>query len=118
MQPILTPEIEAVLRRYMEIQQEERRIQGEKRSLQLALFEYDIEAHENKLETLIRKLRNWLCTTLGCDLPAATAVWYRFTDFLTNIQLQLEREGYSLRDIDEMPTPEFIRKIRSWRREN
>ena len=78
----------------------------------------DIEAHENKLETLIRKLRNWLCTTLGCDLPAATVVWYRFTDFLTNIQLQLEREGYSLRDIDEMPTPEFIRKIRSWRREN
>ena len=40
MQPILTPEIEAVLRRYMEIQQEERRVQEEKRSLQLALFEY------------------------------------------------------------------------------
>jgi len=40
MQPILTPEIEAVLRRYMEIQQEERRIEEEKRSLQLTLFEY------------------------------------------------------------------------------
>ena len=40
MQPILTPQIEAVLRRYMEIQEEERRIQEEKRTLQLALFEY------------------------------------------------------------------------------
>ncbi len=40
MPPVLTPEIEVVLRRYMEIQQEERRIQEEKRSLQLALFEH------------------------------------------------------------------------------
>ncbi|MFB3904270.1 MAG: hypothetical protein ACE15E_12540 [Acidobacteriota bacterium] len=75
----------------------------------------DIEAHDNDPETLIRKLRNWLCTTLGCDLPAGTVIWYRFTDFLTSVQLQLEGAGYSLRDIDEMPTAEFIRKIRAWR---
>ncbi len=40
MQPILTPQIEAVLRRYMEIQEEERRVQDEKRRLQLTLYEY------------------------------------------------------------------------------
>jgi len=40
MQPILTPQIETVLRRYMDIQEEERRIQEEKRTLQLTLFEY------------------------------------------------------------------------------
>ena len=40
MQPILTPEIEVVLRRYMEIQAEEHRLEEEKRKLQRTLFQH------------------------------------------------------------------------------
>ncbi|RPJ87274.1 MAG: hypothetical protein EHM18_01985 [Acidobacteria bacterium] len=40
MQPILTHEIEAVLRRYIEIQAEERRLEEEKRGLQVRLFQH------------------------------------------------------------------------------
>lgn len=75
----------------------------------------DIQAHEDKPRTLIRKLRNWFYSTVGItDIPGPTKIWYAYNDFNTDLHDKLENKGFSPEDIQELIMPEFIDYVERW----
>jgi len=75
----------------------------------------DIKSHGNKEPELIRAVRSWFVETVGLrDLSSPTAIWYKFTDFMTDFYEKRTSQGFSDQDLNEMPIPEFMHFIKEW----
>ncbi len=74
----------------------------------------DIRAHNDDVQTLIREVRNWLVTTMESDLAGPTEIYYRFSDFVADVQLRLEQKGFSKEDIQTMEVSEYLLEVQRW----
>ena len=75
----------------------------------------DIQAHDDKVLVLIRKVRNWFSSTAGRrGLKSPTVIWYEYSDFLADLFDKLKAAGFSDADIDELPVAEYLDYVHRW----
>jgi hypothetical protein len=74
----------------------------------------DIRAHNSDPEMLVRNVRNWIFDNVRKDIRSATKIWQRYNKFLSSFESSVKDEGFTKKDIDEMPVTEIIYFIRSW----
>jgi hypothetical protein len=75
----------------------------------------DIKAHANEPDQVVRSVRDWFVETVGLRrVPGPTTLWYFFTDFTSDLFDARRAEGYTDRDLNMMPVPEYIDFIRDW----
>lgn len=75
----------------------------------------DIKSHSNDPEDIIRAVRNWFVETVGItNSKSATTIYLEFTNFMLDFDSKRRAEGFSDRDLFDMPTPEFIAFIKDW----
>lgn len=79
----------------------------------------DIKCHKGKAEELVRAVRNWFFEGMGIKkIDSPTKIWEKFNEFMTDFYMTCKVEKYSRKDINEMPTPEFISFIKKWLKQN
>jgi hypothetical protein len=75
----------------------------------------DTKCHNNEPKDLVRCIRNWM---IEADIlkvaDSPTRIWYRFTDFTSDFYDDRIVAGFSEKDLNDMPTPEYIIKIKKW----
>ncbi|OQB41238.1 MAG: hypothetical protein BWY06_00925 [Candidatus Latescibacteria bacterium ADurb.Bin168] len=76
----------------------------------------DIKSHRNEPEDVVRAVRDWLVETAGLHhAPPPTAIWYTFAaTFTTDFYNDRQSKGFTEKDLDMMPVPEYIDFIRDW----
>ena len=75
----------------------------------------DIEAHGDDPRTLIRKIRNWLCTAAAvANGPSPSAIWYDYADFSAALYTRLKAQQFSDEDIHELPVVEYLEYVHRW----
>lgn len=74
----------------------------------------DIRAHNSDPETLVRNVRNWIFDNVRRNIRSKTIIWRRYNKFLTSFENSVKVEGFTKKDIDEMPVTEFVYFIKSW----
>jgi len=75
----------------------------------------DIKNHGDKPSEVIRSVRDWFVETVKLKgVKGATAIWYRFNDFASDLYKQRKAEGFSDKDLQMMPIPEYIEYIKIW----
>jgi hypothetical protein len=75
----------------------------------------DISFHGNEPDRIVGAVRNWLQNV--CELkkpPGPAAIWGAYTDFMAQDYDALTAEGFSPRDIEDLPVPELIERIAGW----
>lgn len=79
----------------------------------------DIKNHGDKPSEVVRAVRDWFVETVRLrGLKGATPIWYRFNDFAADLYKQRKAEGFSDKDLQTMPVPEYIDYIKIWLQAN
>lgn len=75
----------------------------------------DVQVHDGSPEGLIRAVRNWLRQQGRLsNAPGPQQIWIDFNLFMTGNQIELEKRGFSPRDIAELSIDELIHYIDHW----
>lgn len=75
----------------------------------------DIKHHNNEPAEIVRAVRNWFVETVGLSgVHSASRIWYRFADFASDFYDTRVADGYSDKDLNMMPAPEYIEFIHRW----
>jgi len=75
----------------------------------------DVKCHNNEPEDVVKCIRNWtveINSLKAADSP--TQIWYRFTDFTSDFFDDRKANGFIDKDLNDMPTPEYIYAITNW----
>jgi len=75
----------------------------------------DIRPHGNDPEELVQQVRSWL-RVVGkkSSLPPAGRVWENLSFFRSHLEIMLDREGYSAKEIAALEMTEYIDFVKSW----
>ena len=75
----------------------------------------DAESHANRPDIAVVVLRNWFVDTVRLkNISSGSAIWEKFLDFRAGFYDEMEKAGFSKRDIKMMPVREYISAIRHW----
>ena len=75
----------------------------------------DIKHHKNNPEELAFAVREWFVETVGLrGLKSPSKLWYDFNDFMSEFYNKRKSEGFSDRDVEKIPVPEYMDFIREW----
>jgi hypothetical protein len=74
----------------------------------------DIKNHNNEPEDIVREVRNWFLETASCRPPSGTVVWEHFNEFMADFYQKREEQGYKDKDLQVMPTQEYVTFAREW----
>jgi hypothetical protein len=75
----------------------------------------DIKNHNNEPEDVVGAVRNWFVETVGLRKVAGpTAIWYQFVGFASDFYDSRLKEGFTDKDLNMMPIPEYIDFIQKW----
>lgn len=74
----------------------------------------DIAVHGNHPPQALTEVRNWLSSEAKLKVLGPTALWGRFTDFMAWNYDDLKRQGFSDRDVEELPVPELMQCMKDW----
>ena len=75
----------------------------------------DIRNHNNEPEDLVREVRNWFVEEITSRrLPSGTRIWEDFNEFMAHFYEKREEQGYRAKDLEIMPTREYIEFIKEW----
>ncbi len=74
----------------------------------------DIKHHNNEPEELVRQVRNWFVENEIQHADSGTKIWEIFNEFMADFYQKRQDEGFKDRDLEMMPTPEYIRFIKEW----
>ena len=75
----------------------------------------DIEAHGNRYDNIVRKVRNWLVNEAGAPNVGAQRILDRYADFQEWYFEKHRAAGASERDIKQYPTKEFLAGMIEWK---
>lgn len=92
-------------------------LEKEKYQYQKALSDLsssDVKSHNNEPEEVIRQIRDWFVVNELERADSGTIIWDSFNKFMADFYLKRKKEGFREKDIQRMPTPEFIRFISEW----
>lgn len=74
----------------------------------------DIKDHNNEPEVVVREVRNWFRETAAGRPPSGTVIWDHFNVFMTDFYQAREEQGYKDKDLELMPTLEYVDFIEEW----
>lgn len=74
----------------------------------------DIRNHDNEPESLVHQVRNWFRETTSGSAPSGTVIWEHFNEFMADFYQRREKQGYKDKDLQLMPTGEYIDFIQEW----
>ncbi len=74
----------------------------------------DIEVHNNRVEDIIRCVRNWFSGMGTHPCAAAGLIMTEYLEFMGANYKRLHQEGFSDRDIETLPVPELLKHMRQW----
>ncbi|NQS98888.1 MAG: hypothetical protein HQ591_10570 [candidate division Zixibacteria bacterium] len=74
----------------------------------------DIKNHNNNPEDIILNVRNWFIEVDLQEAPSSTLIWDDFNDFMADFYEKREEEGFTTKDLQMMPIPEYIGFIKKW----
>ncbi len=77
----------------------------------------DIENHNNSPEDLVFAVRNWFINNEIQHADGGTKIWTAFNEFMADFHQERAQSGFKGRDLEMMPTQEYIRFIRKWLQE-
>lgn len=74
----------------------------------------DIKYHNDDPERLITQIRCWFSEN-GHQINAGpTKIWYDFNDFMKDFDDKRTENGFSKKDIYNIPVAEYIREMKNW----
>lgn len=74
----------------------------------------DIQEHNNEPADIVREVRNWFRETTPGRVPSGTVIWDHFNVFMTDFYQTREEQGYKDKDLELMPTLEYLDFIEDW----
>jgi hypothetical protein len=75
----------------------------------------DIKHHGNEPEGIVRAVRDWFVETVGLRrVHSASRIWRRFLAFTFAFYDARLADGFTDRDLNMMPIPEYIDFIEAW----
>jgi hypothetical protein len=74
----------------------------------------DIRNHNNEPENVVREVRNWFLETTSCRPSSGTVIWEHFNEFMADFYQKREEQGYKDKDLEIMPTREYLDFIEEW----
>jgi hypothetical protein len=74
----------------------------------------DIEIYNEKIQHLVRIVRNWLSIQDKSSKPGPKHIWEDFNEFKLNYFRALTEKGFSKQDISRLPRIEYISLAREW----
>ncbi len=96
-------------------------LESEKYRYQAALSDMsnsDIGVHGNDPEEVVRIVRDWLVEQAKISAPGPARIWGAFNEFMAYNYDRLKSEGYSDKNIEQLPANELISSIKDWVGEN
>ena len=78
----------------------------------------DIKAHNNRVELLIRVVRDWLVQEASVGAQPASKIKKAFMNFTADFYDDFKTRGYSVAEIDSLTMHEQQRAMRDWVRRN
>jgi hypothetical protein len=69
---------------------------------------------KNQVENIISCLRNWFIIVLKPSQPSSSSIYLEYTEFVSDLQTNLEDLGFSAKDIQNLTVPEYIHYAREW----
>jgi hypothetical protein len=76
----------------------------------------DIAVHEGNGERLVVAVRNWLNGQCGLKAPGGSRIWGAFLEYWAHSYDRLTQQGFSAREIDDLPVNELIESMPAWAR--
>ncbi|MCE1255579.1 MAG: hypothetical protein LWX83_18770 [Anaerolineae bacterium] len=93
-------------------------LEGTRYSFQKALSDLsgvDVKCHNNEPEDIVGCIRNWVIEVNELSVvDSSTKIWYRFTDFASDFYDNRLANGFTDKDLNDMPVPEYIKAIKDW----
>ncbi len=75
----------------------------------------DIKKHDNEPEDVVRVVRNWFIENGSLSTTASpNTIWNAFCDFALDFYDSRKSEGFTDKDLNMMPVPEYINAIAEW----
>jgi len=74
----------------------------------------DIKDHNDEPEDIVRAVRDWFVHMSPRRLPSGTRIWGDFNEFMADFYQEREEQGYRGKDLEAMPTREYIAFIQEW----
>ncbi len=74
----------------------------------------DIEIYNDKIQVLIRIIRNWLSSQNTKSKPGPKIIWEEYNEFKVDFQETLVLDGFSSEDIQNLPKSEYIILAHEW----
>lgn len=75
----------------------------------------DIKHHNNEPDEVVRAIRDWFVETVKLrGVASPTNIWYRFNLFASDFYDVRKAKGFTDKDLDMMPVPEYIDAIHDW----
>ena len=78
----------------------------------------DIKHHGGDAVNLVKAVRNWFAENGLKHTPSATKIWYSFSDFMNDFYEKRIADGFTKKEIYEMPTKELIDYMIEWHNDN
>jgi hypothetical protein len=69
---------------------------------------------KNQPEKLIKIIRDWLTNVLHPEQPPASMIYLEYTEFVSDLQIQLENVGFTKTDISNLSNAEYIHYCSKW----
>jgi hypothetical protein len=96
-------------------------LEAEKYRYQAALSDMsnsDIGVHRNDPEEVVRIVRDWLAEQANVSAPGPARIWGAFNEFMADNYDRLVSEGYSEKNIEQLPANKLISSMQEWVSEN
>ena len=74
----------------------------------------DIKNHNDEPKELVREVRNWFVQTTSLHPTSGTKIWEDFNEFMADFRQKREEQGYRGKDLQTMPTQEYVDFIKEW----
>jgi hypothetical protein len=79
----------------------------------------DTKCHKNEPDEVVRCIRDWMIEANIIQVAdSSTVIWYRFNDFTSDFYDKRKAAGFSNKDLNDMPTREYINAISKWVSQN
>jgi hypothetical protein len=75
----------------------------------------DIKSHNGNPSDVVKAVRNWFAENGYKGIPSASSLWYSFNDFMADFHQKRSKEGFTDKDIYEMPLRELLDYMKDWK---
>jgi len=68
----------------------------------------------NQVEKIIEKIRDWFTTVLNPIQPASSMLYLEYSEFISDLQIELEELSFNKDDIKKLTNSEYIHYTKKW----